>query len=702
MKPYYSILFSLVLLSTPSVLQAAEINTSFEFNNTSGSFALTDTSFSATFSGGEAKSVGVFSLYHTGANAWMISPGATGNIDFNPPIQELTAFFRTQSGNNSSTLELLDSDGQILGSFPGTSANWIEINASTASLGKPVAKIILRNQSASGYAVLDDLHVIAPESPADVRLDDPISAPIQKGSVRLRLKPVATELTAPNWGASAPGDSKHLYVSDQDGKLWRINLTTGNKGIFLDLADLLVPLGAFGSGTFDERGFLGFAFHPQYTGNGLLYTYTSEPAGESSDFSTIPPDSSANHRSVIREWRLSAIDSDLATVENVRILMTVDQPQFNHNAGALNFGQDGMLYIALGDGGGADDRDGQAFIGNPIIGHGADGNGQNTGNPLGSLLRIDPSGTNSHNGRYGIPADNPFAGSDTVLNEIYAYGFRNPFRFSFDAISGALVLADVGQNDIEEVNLIQAGGNYGWGLKEGSFRFEPNGNEPGFVTSEPVSGSFIDPVVQYDHDEGTAIIGGFIYRGSAAPALQQTYLFGDAAKTGNGDGRIFYSDGTQILEVDLTERDQPGFWVLGFGQDSDRELYVFGNTTGIPFDTTGAIYKLVPNARFDTAFLEIPAVDVLTGNDVSGVYRARLQLVDGSNPLRFELMQAEKLTENYRGDNASFNQTTGELNLPFVDIAGTGNSVSTYAAGLQLIPGLPVLTFELKQTVLVK
>ena len=209
-------------------------------------------------------------------------------------------------------------------------------------------------------------------------------------------------------------------------------------------------------------------------------------------------------------------------------------------------------------------------------------------------------------------------------------------------------------------------------------------------------------MVQYDHDEGTAIIGGFIYRGSAAPALQQTYLFGDAAKTGSGDGRIFYSDGTEILEVDLTDRDQPGFWVLGFGQDPDRELYVLGNTTGTPFDTTGAIYKLVPNARFDTAFLEIPAVDVLTGNDVSGVYRARLQLVDGSNPLRFELMQAEKLTENYRSDNASFNQTTGELNLPFVDIAGSGNSVSTYAAGLQLIPDLPVLTFELTSATLVK
>lgn len=702
MKLHHSIPSLLLLLSTSFAPQAATITTSFEFNNTSGFFTLTDNDASATFSGGEAKSVGIFSLYHSGANAWMIAPGATGNIDFNPPAQELTVFFRTQSGNNSSTLELLDSDGQILGSFPGTSASWAEINASVATLGKPVATIILRNQSANGYAVLDDLSVIAAESSTGQRFDNPIPASIQRGSVRLRLKQIANELTAPNWAISAPGDSKHLYVGDQNGKLWRIALTDGNKEVFLDLSNLLVSLGAFGSGTFDERGFLGFAFHPQYADNGLLYTYTSEPAGEPSDFSTIPPDSSANHRTVIREWRLNPTGSGQAAVEAVRVLLTVDQSQFNHNAGALNFGPDGMLYIALGDGGGADDRDGQDFIGSPMIGHGTHGNGQNTANPLGSLLRIDPAGNNSNNGQYGIPGDNPFAGSETALNEIYAFGFRNPFRFSFDAATGLLVLADVGQNDIEEVNVIQAGGNYGWSLKEGSFRFDPNANDAGFVTDGTVSGNLIDPLVQYDHDEGTAIIGGFIYHGNAIPALQQTYVFGDVARTGNGDGRLFYTDGPQILELDLTERDQPDFWVLGFGQDAEGELYVLGNITGVPFETTGAVYKLVPNAGFDSTFLDIPAVDIMTDDEISDTYRVRLQLVQGSDPLRFELIHAEKLTENFRGDNAAFNQTAGELSLPFVDITGTDNNVSTYAAELQLIPDLPVLTFELKQTVLIK
>ena len=132
-------------------------------------------------------------------------------------------------------------------------------------------------------------------------LDDAFPAPILKGSIRLRLRPIAQELTAPNWAISAPGDVNHLYVSDQDGRLWKINLLDGRKESFLDLSQLLVPLGVFGNNSFDERGFLGFAFHPQYAENGLLYTYTSEPAEERSDFSTIPPGSNPNHRSVIRD-----------------------------------------------------------------------------------------------------------------------------------------------------------------------------------------------------------------------------------------------------------------------------------------------------------------------------------------------------------------------------------------------------------------
>ncbi|WP_293007850.1 PQQ-dependent sugar dehydrogenase, partial [Nitrosomonas sp.] len=532
-----------------------------------------------------------------------------------------------------------------------------------------ISILLLLGIATSGLAINTTLNTaeVAVNSSGE-RLDNPIPEAIQKGSIRLRLKQIATGLTAPNSAFSAPGDSERLYINDQTGKLWRIDLTSGDK-IFMDFSSLLVPLGISGNDSFDERGFLGFAFHPQYATNEILYTYTSESAGDTSDFSTIPTGASPNHRSVIREWKLnfSNIGPD-PEAQETRTLLTIDQPQFNHNGGALNFGPDGMLYIALGDGGGADDRDGQNFIDGLMIGHGADGNGQNPSNPLGSLLRIDPLGNNSSNGKYGIPADNPFVGSDTILPETYAYGFRNPFRFSFDSLTGALVLADVGQNDIEEVNLVQPGGNYGWGLKEGSFRFEPNGTDAGFVTDGTVAGNLIDPVIQYDHDEGIAIIGGVVYRGNAIPALQGKYVFGDTARTGNSDGRIFYSDGSKILELDLTGRDQPGFWVLGFGQDGDGELYVLGNTTGTPFGTTGAVYKLIPNASFEGNLLEIPAINVFLADGGSTIYRARLQHVPGSDPMRFELMDAEILADRFRDDSATFDQSSGKLNLTFVNI----------------------------------
>ncbi|MCP5245088.1 MAG: hypothetical protein H6937_03635 [Burkholderiales bacterium] len=222
------------------------------------------------------------------------------------------------------------------------------------------------------------------------------------------------------------------------------------------------------------------------------------------------------------------------------------------------------------------------------------------------------------------------------------------------------------------------------------------------MTNDPTGGNLINPVVQYDHDEGTAIIGGFIYRGGAIASLQQAYVFGDASRTGNGDGRLFYTNGAEILELDLTERDAIEFWVLGFGQDADGELYVLGNSTGVPFETTGTVYKLVPNAGFSAGFLEIPAVDVGLDSENSDVFQVRLRVVQGSEPVRFELVQAKRLSQNFRGDNAAFDARTGILNVPFVNITNATNTVSTFAAELELVPDQPVLTFELKQAVLVK
>jgi len=432
-----------------------------------------------------------------------------------------------------------------------------------------------------------------------VPIDDPIPGSIRSSGQSVRLVEVASGLTAPNWGTFAPGDRDRLFVVDQNGILWAIDLATGDKGVFLDLSDRLVALGAFGPGSFDERGFLGAAFHPDYRDNGLLYTYISEPVGPAADYSTIPPGGMAHHQSVILEWFVPDPADPAAVVDptSARELLRVDQPQFNHNAGALNFGPDGMLYIAFGDGGAADDQDGQPSLGGPAIGHGPNGNGQNPSTPLGSLLRIDPLGMDSTNGQYGIPPDNPFVGQEGFLDEIYAYGFRNPFRFSFDMRSGTLFLADVGQNDIEEVNVVVAGGNYGWRHKEGSFFFVPNGPDPGFVTEvDPgVPPGLIDPIAEYDHDEGVAVVGGFVYQGRQVPALRGRYIFGEFAQRFSNDGRLFYlSRNNRIREFKLFDRDALNLSLLGFGQDADGEVYVLANATGTPFGDTGVVLRIAP------------------------------------------------------------------------------------------------------------
>jgi glucose/arabinose dehydrogenase len=379
---------------------------------------------------------------------------------------------------------------------------------------------------------------------------------IGKSDKTIRLEPVTSGLTAPIYGTFAPGGDGRLFVSDQDGILWAIDLADGSKSVFADLSGLIVPLGAFGPGTFDERGFLGLAFHPEYTSNGLVYTLTSEPVGGEADFSTLPPNVTANHQAVIREWQVPDPGDPASVVDpaSVREMLRIDEPQFNHNAGALNFGHDDMLYIALGDGGGRDDQG---------IGHGDSGNAQDPSNPLGSILRIDPQGSNSANGQYGIPADNPFVGMDGYVDETFAYGFRNPYRFSFDMATGDLYTGEVGQDDLEEVDVVVAGGNYGWNVKEGSFCFDPNGAAPGFAfAQEPCPNEpdgLIDPVAEYntsdslaENEDGRAVVGGFVYRGSAIPGLVGRYVFGDFSQfteTGvNNEGRLFFLNKKNIVK----------------------------------------------------------------------------------------------------------------------------------------------------------
>lgn len=457
----------------------------------------------------------------------------------------------------------------------------------------------------AGLAILATAALLP--SITQAQLDDPIPEPIPASDVAVKLETVATGLTAPNWGTFAPGDPSRLFVTDQDGILWAIDLATGDKTAFLDVRERLVALGVSGPGTFDERGFLGVAFHPFYRVNGLVYTYTSEPTSGMADFPvpvTEPPATPPNHESVIIEWQVPkpTDPTSVADPTSARVLLRIEQPQFNHDAGGLNFGPGDMLYISLGDGGAADDEG---------PGHVAQGNGQDPSNVLGAILRIDPTGENSANGQYGVPTANPFfpgdkdgpfggeAGcADGFCDELFAFGFRNPFRFSFDRTLGDLYAADVGQNNIEEIDVVVAGGNYGWRIKEGSFCFDTGMSGPGGGFVKPADAcdaeGLIDPVAEYDHDEGIAIVGGFVYRGYNIPGLRGRYIFGDFAGTSGDSGRLFAlneknivkQDGvetTEIVELQLADRERLGLSLLGFGQDALGELYVLVNGTGVPF-----------------------------------------------------------------------------------------------------------------------
>jgi glucose/arabinose dehydrogenase len=406
------------------------------------------------------------------------------------------------------------------------------------------------------------------------------------------LELIAEGLTAPLSLAEAPDGTGRLFVIDQTGRIWIIDSEgTLRPEPFLDLSTRMVTL----TPNFDERGLLGLAFHPEYASNGRLFVYYSAP---------LRPDGPTgwNHTSHISEFGVSA-DPDAADPASERILLQVDQPQFNHNAGGLHFGPDGFLYISLGDGGGAND------VG---LGHAPDlGNGQDITNLLGSILRIDVNRASP----YAIPPGNPFVGAEG-RDEIFAYGLRNPYRFSFDLGGDRdLLAADVGQNLWEEVNRIELGGNYGWNRKEGTHCFDPQSpNDPPTECPDvgPRGEPLIDPVIEYANSRvvpgglGIAVIGGFVYRGSTLPQFNGRYIFGDwSTSFAQPDGRLFVATPKRrglwhIQELNITSSPDGrlGHYVVGFGQDSAGEVYLLTTDSNGPTGTSGRVYKLIrPSGR---------------------------------------------------------------------------------------------------------
>ncbi|MBI5383955.1 MAG: PQQ-dependent sugar dehydrogenase [Verrucomicrobia bacterium] len=443
-----------------------------------------------------------------------------------------------------------------------------------------------------------------------VAITNPIPERIPKGDLTIELRTVATNLISP-LGMAVPDDgSGRVFVYDQAGVVWLMTAEGVSPNPVLDVRTNLVALG-----NYDERGLLGLAAHPDFAQHPLLYTYTSESNASPADFTSAA--TNHNHQSVIAEWRMDPANPNQVEPSSRREILRIDKPQSNHNGGTLRFGPDGFLYVSLGDGGRADDQG---------DGHLPEGNAQNIGVIYGKLLRLDVDGTDAVNGQYGIPLDNPFAGWGLV-DEIYAYGLRNPFSFSFDRATGELYLADVGQNKVEEINLIVSGGNYGWRVKEGTFFFDPNGSGAGYVTDTavvPPPFDLVDPIAQYDHDDGSAAVGGYVYRGTNLPALEGRYVFGDWGSFGVPSGRLFYLDETNaVREFRLGLQDRAlGSWIKGFGEDADGELYVMVSRTLGPRGNTGQILKLVsvPEPVTITGVSRTPAGDavVFTWNAVPG------------------------------------------------------------------------------------
>jgi hypothetical protein len=362
--------------------------------------------------------------------------------------------------------------------------------------------------------------------------------PPPPGSGELALVTVATGLAFPVFLTSPPGEAGRLFVVEKRGTIRIIEGGAVRSTPFLDLS------GRVSGGS--EQGLLGLAFHPEYPSNGRFVVNYTNQDGDTR----------------VAVFRVSA-DPNRADAASEQVILAVEQPFSNHNGGMVAFGpRDGHLYVGMGDGGSAGDPQ---------------GNGQRRSTLLGKLLRVAVSGA----GVVSVPADNPFVGQAGARPEIWSLGLRNPWRFSFDRLTGDLYIADVGQNQREEVNVAIAASqfgkatNFGWSIMEGSRCYSPASNcdQTGLTL----------PVIDYDHGQGCSVTGGYVYRGSALAAFRGTYFYSDYCQ---GWVRSFRLQGGGAAELRDWPELAPGGQITSYGEDSAGELYLL--TAG------GRVARIVP------------------------------------------------------------------------------------------------------------
>ena len=345
--------------------------------------------------------------------------------------------------------------------------------------------------------------------------------------LRLELRPIITGLSQP-LGIRHAGDGR-LFIVEQGGRILVYNGTSVLPTPFLDIRSGVSCCG--------EQGLLGLAFHPNYASNGFFYVNYTDLGGDT----------------VVARYRVSATDPNRADAGSASLILHVSQPFANHNGGNLLFGPDGYLYIGMGDGGSGGDPGNRA---------------QNLNELLGKMLRIDVNGA----APYAIPPTNPFANSTNARREIWAYGLRNPWRFSFDRENGDLWIGDVGQNAWEEVDLQRAssngGENYGWRRMEGTHCFNPS-------TNCAAGSTLVLPVLEYSHaDDNCSVTGGYRYRGTKYPRLRGMYLYADFCTGKIWGATETGSTWTTRLLLDVT------FPISTFGEDVNGELYLSDHGNG--------------------------------------------------------------------------------------------------------------------------